>query len=684
MDGRTNEGILMGTIVRVIMRKASSPMFPIWLLFLLAGGFAAPASLLSQEERRVVVVGQDLKGNNEGEGRRWAIIIGVDRYQNANVPTLHGAVADAKAVADALVSYADFLPGQLVTLTTDGTVMPTSANIVDQFAELRDKVKPGDLLVVFFAGHGVEVEGRRFLLTYEAQINSPGALKTSTLPVSILMQEVESLPVTHRIIMVDACRDDPLNPGKKTPNIATPLMETAFTLQPSNEAGVRATFLSCSRGESAYEWTEKGRGFFSYYVERGLSGEAAVYGKVTLNSLADYLNENVSQAVRQERGRTQTPFSDVKGESFTLVRGEKLAVKPDHLRMTGAQTRTVYGVVKDGSGAPLVGTLVRMTWDQTGTRGPANASSPLEARISTDEDGFFKAEVPADAVVSVSAETSGFQVQTVKASPQESGRKIRLFLPRLGAAPALDSSASGVTGAAARAQELAGIAYQSFQVEEFENAERVAREALDVDRNNRIAQAVMANCHAVRGVNKADATELALAREISQKLLEQNPNDAFAHNAMGLVFVGAKNLKSSSKEFDAAIALNPELAMSQANLGHVYLELGQLKEAEKAYRAAIRLRPEDAVPRNGLARVLLKRGEAGGAVKAARAAISRYELRDVYLASFYVNLAVALFQDGEEEQALEAVARAKNLGLEQNPAYEPIEQAARAKAQKKR
>lgn len=71
--------------------------------------------------------------------------------------------------------------------------------------------------------------------------------------------------------------------------------------------------------------------------------------------------------------------------------------------------------------------------------------------------------------------------------------------------------------------------------------------------------------------------------------------------------------------------------------------------------------------------MLIARGDASGAAKAARAAISRYELQDVYLGAFYVNLAVALYQDGRRDGALEAVARAKRLGVEQNPAYEIIE-----------
>jgi Tfp pilus assembly protein PilF len=823
--------LLFLTLLQRSFRKESATRAsPAVAVFSSALTAFSPLSALAQTARRVEPVEQKSSTVTGGDGARWALVIGLDKYQSPEIPPLQGAVADAKAIAAALVRYADFSPQQVVTLTTDGPNKPTAAAIIDKLSELRSAVKPGDLFLFFFAGHGVEVEGRRFLLTYEVQATSPGALKMSSLPVSNLMQELEELKVRDRIIMVDACRDDPLNRGQRQLNVATAVMEAQFTLQPSSEAGVRATFLSSTRGESAYEWTEKGRGFFSYFIEKGLSGEAGVYGKVTLNSLSDYLNENVPQAVRQQRGKEQTPFSDLKGQSLTLVRGEKMAVNPETLRTKAAATRTVYGVVKDSNGVPMPGTPVRLAWAGVNARGAAGSpTGPQDLRLTADEDGFFKVDVPAEASVEISAQSGSFGTRTVTASPAENGKKVSLFLPRAAAppsaapvvapvttpvpapvavaanvpppaasappvtrpaptaavlattvappAPAPTASAPKPTVAApaapppatkpvvtiaavptppppaavatsgppaapiippaarpatatpvappvpapvaaapatkppvavasasappsaqppaptaalpslpttsVQAQELAKVAYQTFLVEDFDDAQKAARSALELDLDNGLAQAVLVNCLAVEGVNKSDATKLATAKEMSQKLLQGHPTMALAHNAMGLTLVGAKDVKGAQKEFASANALDPTLGVAGANLGYTFFQLKQLKDAEKAYRAAIKARPEAAVSYNGLAQVLLARGDAGDAVKAARNAISRYELRDVYLASFYVNLAVALFQDGKRDQALEAVARAKSLGLEQNAAYELIEKAPAANGKKK-
>jgi tetratricopeptide (TPR) repeat protein len=126
---------------------------------------------------------------------------------------------------------------------------------------------------------------------------------------------------------------------------------------------------------------------------------------------------------------------------------------------------------------------------------------------------------------------------------------------------------------------------------------------------------------------------------------------------------GSRDLQRAQLEFLKAMELDPRLSVAAANLGQTYFELRQYAEAERAFARAISVRPEAAVPYNGLAQVVLAQGRPREAVRAALMAISRYELQDDYLGSFYVNLAAALQQWGRAQAALEAVARAKRLGV---------------------
>jgi tetratricopeptide (TPR) repeat protein len=594
---------------------------------------------------------ESLPGGGHG-GSRWAIVVGVDEYQDAEIKRLEGAVADAAGIASALRRYAGFPPSQVLTLTSDGaSTKPTAAAILDRLFELKAAVKEGDLLLFFFAGHGVEIERQRYLLTYEASNESVGTLKRTALPVAELLQAIQSVPVRHRIVMVDACRDDPINPGRPAlPKAATEDLERLFMLQPSSEEGTRAHFMSSKSGQYAYEWREERRGFFSYFIEKGLSGAAAnPWGQVTVTSLAGYLNESVPRAVREQRGKEQTPMRWLVGEELVLVQG----VAPTPPPSPGSGTRTVYGMVKDSAGTPVAGTGVRMAWEGGASRGAGRGGAAPEATLATsDEDGFFKAAVPRLATVTISAGgVGGFGVVSTTSSPDDDGKKVSLFLPRSSAA-------------ANAAQELARVAYQAFLVEEWKEAEHSARSALQQDPRCSLAQAVLANALAFRGVNDSDRASLASARQWAQAAVEANPRMALAHNALGLVLYGSGDKGGAEVAFRAAAQLDPGLGVALSNLGQVYLDFRRYDRAEAAFRQSIRARPDSAVPYNGLAQVLTAQGRerAREAVRAALDAISLYPLRDAYLGRFYLNLAAALHADGRKSAAREAEARAAILG----------------------
>jgi hypothetical protein len=53
------------------------------------------------------------------KAKRYALVIGVDEYQDEQISRLSGATNDAKAVADALVRYAGFPSDQVILLASD-------------------------------------------------------------------------------------------------------------------------------------------------------------------------------------------------------------------------------------------------------------------------------------------------------------------------------------------------------------------------------------------------------------------------------------------------------------------------------------------------------------------------------------------------------------------------------------
>lgn len=739
----------------------------------------------AEDERRIERVAPAAAAT--ASGNRWAVLVGVDEYKSPGIPPLSGAVADARAIRQALVQYAEFPESQVTLLTSDGPVKPGAVSILEKLEEIKAAAKPGDLMLFFFAGHGVQVDGQRYLLTWDANIASTGALKVTSLPATALMQELESIRVAHRVIMIDACRNDPTTGGNK-PNLADEAFEAAFTLQPAGEGGVRCTLLSCSRAQSAYEWTEKRRGFFSYYIEQGLAGAASVRGRVTFTSLIDYLNEYVPQAVREHKNREQTPYSRFEGPPFVLVRPEKLGAATAGLDRQPAapRARTLYGVVKDSEAGPIAGATVRVAL-ASAARAVGGADKAGETTAVTDEDGFFRFEgIPADVEAKVTATKSGFLVKTVTAPADEAGKKIVVFLARQepGATVAVADSRKAEPAPpptvvpspaptptptpapqptptptptptpvptpiatptpapprptptptpapkpiptptptpiptpaptpapiptprptptpkpvptptplpppsppptpaplprpspspVSKGAELARVAYRTFLAEDFREAENSARAALEAEPENAVANAVMGNTLAVMAVNNADEPKGAAANEFIAKA-GRGPDLALVHNARGLLLVKAGKLDEAEKEIAKAVELDPALAPAHANLAYLYAQKKRYKEAEREYREAIRLQPDSAVPYNGLSTVLFEQGRYKDMERACRDAISRYQLRDRFLGLFYVQLATANFQRKRSEEALDAISRAKALGVAQHPVYTAIEE----------
>jgi tetratricopeptide (TPR) repeat protein len=221
--------------------------------------------------------------------------------------------------------------------------------------------------------------------------------------------------------------------------------------------------------------------------------------------------------------------------------------------------------------------------------------------------------------------------------------------------------------------ELARVAYRTFLAEDFREAENSARAALDVEPDNAVANAVMGNTLAVLAINNADEQKGAAASEFIAKAASKGPGVALLHNARGVMLIKGGKLDEAEKEIAQAVELDRGLAPAHANLAYLYAQKKRYKEAEREYREAIRLQPDSAVPYNGLSNVLFEQGRYKDMERACRDAISRYQLRDRFLGLFYVQLATANFQRKRGEEALDAISRAKALGVAQHPVYTAIE-----------
>jgi hypothetical protein len=130
---------------------------------------------------------------------RAALVIGNAAYQA--VTPLANPVNDATDMADALRGL-----GYATTLVTDGSLDAMNQGLRDF---LRDADGAGSA-VIFYAGHGVQVNGKNFLVPVDAVVQDELDLDTRTVSLDKLLDLVDRSAVKVKIVILDACRDNPL------------------------------------------------------------------------------------------------------------------------------------------------------------------------------------------------------------------------------------------------------------------------------------------------------------------------------------------------------------------------------------------------------------------------------------------------------------------------------------------
>ena len=127
---------------------------------------------------------------------RVALVIGNGAYQA--LPVLLNPANDATDVAAKLGDL-----GYDVTVRTNAT-RAEMANVIAQFG---DKVRGAELALLFYAGHGVQLNGENYLLPVDAAGESEAALRLSTIDLSSLQDAM--VDARANVIILDACRNNP-------------------------------------------------------------------------------------------------------------------------------------------------------------------------------------------------------------------------------------------------------------------------------------------------------------------------------------------------------------------------------------------------------------------------------------------------------------------------------------------
>ncbi len=135
---------------------------------------------------------------------RRALIMGNDSYPGN---ALRNAKNDAQAVAEALAAV-----GYNTTLGLDLTNVQM-VHLVDTFA---DTLAAGDAAVVYYAGHGLQLNGENYLVPTDFHVNDSADVKFQGYALGTLLEKLTLHGAATQIVILDACRDNPFLATRST------------------------------------------------------------------------------------------------------------------------------------------------------------------------------------------------------------------------------------------------------------------------------------------------------------------------------------------------------------------------------------------------------------------------------------------------------------------------------------
>jgi tetratricopeptide (TPR) repeat protein len=133
-------------------------------------------------------------------GRRVALVIGNGAY--THVKALPNPSNDARAVAKSLRGIG-FVVTEGIDLDRSGM-----QNMIREF--LRDATR-SQVAIVYYAGHGVQIDGRNYLVPVDAQLKQGGSLTDTMMDMDTIMAGLDDQLRTN-IFILDACRNNPMAP----------------------------------------------------------------------------------------------------------------------------------------------------------------------------------------------------------------------------------------------------------------------------------------------------------------------------------------------------------------------------------------------------------------------------------------------------------------------------------------
>jgi len=283
---------------------------------------ASSKSGVESEKTKFVI---NYKGATEAKPKLYLVTIGIDKYKNPKY-NLNYAQADADGVAKVISQQSKSLFQEVVpfSIRNDKAV---KANIFAALNQVKAKALEQDMIVVYYAGHGVMSGGadKQFYIVPHDVTQLYGRddlLADKGISANELKDFASDINAQKQVFILDACQSAGALDALE--DRARGAAEEKAIAQLARSTG---TFWITSTGaeQFATEFAKLGHGIFTYALLEGINGAADTNKdqRLTIRELSTYIENKVPELSEQLKGSAQFPSAYSFGNDFPLAVFEK-------------------------------------------------------------------------------------------------------------------------------------------------------------------------------------------------------------------------------------------------------------------------------------------------------------------------------------------------------------------------
>jgi len=257
-----------------------------------------------------------------GFAKIWLLLVGVNEYQDPNLPSLRYPALDCQGLGEAMKKATQGFPNKEVIIHNDFAAQPPTLGIIrSSLQRIVSQARSQDSIVLYFSGHGMLEPNNQQAVLCMADTRQDDLLATG-LALHELLQMLGNSPTNQQLICLDTCHSGDMRligGGSARSAIDTPLKNPAPQVmevlrQRAAQSKGFCALLSCDQGQQSWEFPELGHGVFTYYLMQGLLGAAAdSSGVIEADGLYKYVYRQTLQ------------YIDKLNQQLRLINQQKLA-----------------------------------------------------------------------------------------------------------------------------------------------------------------------------------------------------------------------------------------------------------------------------------------------------------------------------------------------------------------------